>query len=201
MLEDHGIKTSVVPHEGWRYLQEFNGSTFRIPHEGCAGTATELVKQVRDFRVTNNLDLEDMEFEIATYIISISPESAGYKGRSPGRQPRAGTRPKPLLKLIRDHLDDAIKARATLVGRTLALERASACEGCHHNIEWKSKICHGCNAHVIEAAQNLRRLPGFEADDKLRACRLHNVFLPGAIFLEKQLPPRHKEAPPECWMP
>lgn len=82
-----------------------------------------------------------------------------------------------------------------------ASERVTSCEGCPHNIAWKTN-CEPCNENVEFRGKILRGTPIFEHDDKLKACRLHDVLLNAAVFLDRDhLPARHSDAPDNCFMP
>jgi hypothetical protein len=205
-LKEHGIIEGVIPSEGgWHYDQPFRGSTQRIPPRGCAGSARRLVELVKDFRIRNHVDVGNYERDIADAVRARSPLNDRFPGRRPANEPER-IKLRPLIERLRDRLVEASQRNPTLLIIDDALQRASVCATCPQNVKWVTG-CVPCCDDVISRGQNLRQrpsVPELNEDDeqpKVRACRLHNFYLPAFIFIDRdELGPSDAKAPEFCWM-
>lgn len=198
-LKDYHVIEDLVPSGGWRYMQMWNGEPIRIPVTGSAKSAEDLLRQVLEFRVMQNIEIEDLEQDVAEYIKKVSVQNDRFKGRNIGK-PRIRAK-RPIIYDIRDWVDKSLEERPRIVTIHEAMERAAICAKCPQNIEWKTK-CGSCNDEVEYRSRALRKIPSSKYDDAMKACRLHLVHLVSAIFLDQDhLPGKSSGAPEHCWMP
>lgn len=204
MLEKYGVITGVMPiAEGWRFLQELpQGGVQRIPARGCAGTDASLVEQVKLFRVNAGIDLGDVAGDVAAYIKRVSP----INDRFPGRTPKVDTRTegqngfRPYIERIRDWLLQVSNRQVRLLIEDEADARAEVCMKCPHNVKWVTGCVPCCEA-VVSRGQNVRQRPSYKHDDALGACRLHDLKISTAVFIDREdLPDLNPNAPDFCWM-
>lgn len=199
---DQGVIDSVKPiGGGWRYLQEFQGKTWRIPAEGSANSAEDLVKQVREFRITAGIELGDPFLDVCEYVKKVSPNNDRWKGRVKGA-PR-NREITPLIQHLREWIDRTAANHPRFVLNEEARQRAIVCLKCPQNIRWHLSGCGDCNEEVHRRSYLLRQGKDVSPEsDSMCACRLHRVHLASAIFLDQDfLPQRHTDAPTQCWMP
>lgn len=197
-MRDHGLNTALVPTGGWRYEQPHKDGFQPIPPKGCAGTVDRLVEAVRIFRVQAHIDLGDVEGDIATYIKKVSPQNNRFPSKAQREAPRVKTRP--IIERIRDRLLQIAGSSPRLRIIDEVHQRAEVCSGCQQNVKWMTG-CVPCCAEIKERGQNLRRLPADPKTDGLGACRLHDFYLPGVIFVDRDdLGQSQPTAPAWCWM-
>lgn len=199
-LKEYGVNESIMPQEeGWRYEQPFQDGIQRIPPKGCAGTPKKLCELVKWFRVNNGIDQGNIEQDVAEYIKRVSPMNDRFPNRKKKEEPRPAKK-RPYIERIRDWLISIAPKRPVLLIEDDARERADTCIGCRQNVKWVTG-CLPCCENVKSRGQNLRQRPSFELDDSLGACRLHDLYLPAAVFLDiDSLPVRRSDAPPQCWL-
>lgn len=174
----------------------------RIPPAGCAGYGDRLVDLVRNFRAHANIPLGNPELDVAEYIKRVSPANDRFPKRKKVSQERiTKTEAKrPLINRITDWMLTLGPKRPRLLIEDEATARADVCAGCSQNVRWQIK-CAPCNEDVVSRGQNLRQRPGDEAADKLGACRLHNFFLPAAVYVDRDsLGDAAEQSPAQCWM-
>lgn len=155
---------------------------------------------MRSFRVAHNLEMGDPEDDIATFIKRVSPHNDRFKGRNIGQ---ARTKPLiPIIKKIREWMQKLSPKQPDLILATEATERAQICLKCPQNIKWRVDACGECNKAVEYEGNCLRTVTDYPYDGALMACRLHETYLPAAIFIDRDfLEAKHPEAPANCWMP
>ena len=207
-LTDYGVIVDLKPlGGGWRYVQSVNGQLQVIPasfdpkkRTGGAVKAKVLVEMVRDFRINQGILIGDVEQDVADYIKLVSPPNDLYRTTKGISAPR--TKPAiPIIHELREWVDAKLVEKPMLLTAPEATERAKHCLGCPQNIKWETG-CGSCNEEVKYRGSIMRNLPAYPYDDALRACRLHRVFLPAAVFVDREsLPVRHPDAPVGCWMP
>ncbi len=203
-MNDHGINEQLIPiGGGWRYEQEYGIDSeqkpfiYRIPEQGSAESFGHLVRLVTIFRVNQGMDIGEPDLDVANYIKIASRGNDIYK-TGPIMRSRAIT---PLIYVMRTWLDAMQLKRPDTISSEDAGNRATICAQCPHNVEWKIKACGDCNDQVINKGACLRKVTTFPPADVLRACRVHGVYLPAAIFLDSDdLPDRSEQAPASCWM-
>lgn len=199
-LRDHNVIEGVTPiGGGWRYMQlQQDGNFQRIPSQGRAGTARDLVAKVRQYRINAGINIGDVEKDVADYIKKVSPQNDVYKGKVTGEkviEPKV-----PLIQRLREWLDSMIPKKPRIITKSEATERARVCMGCRQNIQWKIP-CAPCIEEVEYRGITLRGVPSYELDDALSACRLHRIYLPAAVFIDRdELPDRNPKAPDNCWI-
>lgn len=209
-LEDFGLLTIKTPsgERGWHFEQEFQGGKMFIPAEGTAGTAERLVEMVKTFRAVNRIDLGDYEREIAGYMKRVSPMNDRFKGRVSSEQlvpvgtvsPAGQEYQKPIQR-ISDWLYEIAFKEPRLTGLEEVSKRCESCEKCPQNTKWKTK-CGPCVGEVEDRGRAIRARSSHDRADQLGACRLHGVYLPTAVFLDRDfLPSRSTDAPAFCFMP
>ncbi len=199
-LKEHGVIEGLVPNGGgWRYEQPFKGELERIPFRGDAGSAKRLVDAVAEFRVTNHIDLGDVEADVARYIKEVSPPNNRFPSRAQREAPPVKRRP--IIERIRDRLVKASQTTPRLLLIDEAEIRAKTCSDCRQNVKWVTG-CVPCAEDVKSRGQNLRQLPSTdEAIEGLGACRLHDMFLPAFVFVDRdELGDADPKAPDYCWM-
>jgi len=199
---DHGVIDGIKPTGGgWRYLQAHQDTTWRIPAEGSANSAEDLVKQVESFRATNGIEIGDPFADVCDFIKKVSPRNDRWQGRKIG-QPRV-REITPLIQDLRMWCDNIAIAKPRFIFIDDARQRARTCMTCAQNVRWQVSGCGACNEEVERRSYLLRQARSVPPeDDALRACRLHRVHLPSAVHLDRDfLPPRHVDAPMPCWMP
>jgi hypothetical protein len=197
-FKDHGLNTAMVPTGGWRYEQPHKDGVQRIPHKGDAGTAERLLDLVQIFRARAHIDMGDPERDIALYIKSVSPQNNRFPNKAEREAPRVKIRP--LIERIRDFILRISDHPPRLIFDAEAHARAQVCLTCPQNVRWMTG-CVPCCSEITERGQNLRRKPADEEADKLRACRLHNFYLPSIVFLDREeLGEANEKAPEFCWM-
>lgn len=201
-LEDYGVITGIMPEkEGWRYEQEWEGGKQRIPPKGCAGTGKRLVEMVKKFRINIHVDVGNVEEDVANYIKSVSQ----INNRFPRKQffnsnPEPVKKKKSIQSRIRDWLRKIMPTHPRLLMEDEAIARSEICSKCRANVKW-SDGCVPCAKEIYSMAQNVRQRPSFEPSDNLKACVLHDIYLPAAVFIDSDhLPARHPSAPEFCWM-
>lgn len=198
-LEDHGVIATLTPIGGWFFQQLYAGEMFRIPHAGAAETGEALIAQVIQFRVNVNLPLGDPVYDVAQFTKARSPQNDRYAGRQIG-QPRTEPR-EPIIKALRDWLEGLAQTKPELCGIDEANERAAICQTCPQNIKWQLETCGACNEALVEQGLFMRRRVSYAPDVALKACRLHKIYLPTAVFIDRDaLPQRHQDAPAGCWV-
>lgn len=201
MLESYGITIAVMPIGGWRYIQELpQGGTQRIPARGCAGTDAKLVEQVKMFRVNAGIDLGDVASDVAEFIKRESPINDRFPKRP--KKPSTHTEEKfrPYIERIKDWLLQISVKQPRLLIEDEADERAEVCMKCPQNVPWKTGCLPCCEA-VVSRGQNVRQRPGYKHDKSLGACRLHDLYLASAVFIDRDdLPQTNPNAPEACWM-
>lgn len=198
-----GMLEAVVPcGGGWRYPYPSEYSERLRDPFIRAETFRKLCNKVRLFRVSSGLRMGDVEFEVSQYIYSISPSNDRNRGRIK-YEPRPDGRNdyRPPIERIRTWLVAMGQQRDLgLIHEYDAADRARICAVCPQNIAWKTE-CEPCNEDVEQRAKIVRAHPLFNMDENLKACRLHDMALQAAVFLDADhLPARHAEAPPDCWM-
>lgn len=187
---------------GWRYEQPLpQGGFQRIPARGCAGTDGELVRQVRFFRINTGIDVGNPEFDVAEFIKRESPLNNRFPNRTTkASEEAAKPQFRPLIERVKDFLVSVGRKNPRLMIEDEADERSMVCADCPQNVKWQTG-CEPCNDAVRSRGQNLRQLPHYKHDKDLRACRLHDLFLPTAVFLDREnLPAVNPDAPQACWM-
>jgi len=197
---DAGVIDGVKPiGGGWRYLQVFQGQTWRIPAEGSAKSAEDLVKQVTDFRVSAGIELGDPFHDVVEFIRKASPPNDRWKGRNKGEVVRREITP--MIQHLREWCDVTATKKPRFVLNEEASDRARVCLTCPQNIRWEVTGCGTCNDEIYRRSYLLRQARSVPEEDALCACRLHRVHLRSAVHLDRDfLPPRHTDAPVACWM-
>lgn len=200
----YGILEGVIPNGGgWRFPYPKELSERLADPFIRADSFQSLIGKVRVFRIEGGHDIGDVEFDVAEYIKAVSPANDRYKGKrkfEPSIEGRKEYRP-PIKRITEWLVGMSRKRDLRMLNDFDAAERVPACAKCPHNIEWRTK-CAPCVSDVEFRSKNLRGRPIFAPDDKLGACRLHDVLLNAAVFLDQDhLPTRHNEAPADCFMP
>lgn len=202
-LRDFGIIEAIKPiGGGWRYMQTAkDGSLQRIPSQGAAPTGRNLVEQVRQYRINEGIEMGDPDSDVAHYIAKVSPQNDAYKGKGVLlNQPRPEHHV-PLIQRIREWLDGLGPKKPTLMTTGEATERAQICVNCPQNIRWRT-ACGECNQAVDYLSITVRNIASFPLDDALHGCRLHNLHLGCAVFIDPDyLPAKVAVAPINCWIP
>jgi hypothetical protein len=198
MLQDYGIITSLTPVSGWHYLQTWDGGVQRIPPEGEAPDEMSLVRQVTLFRVNQQMEVGDVESDVADYIKFISPANIRLNGAKPSSVTHGF---RPLITRIQAWLAELIPQRPRRVRDEVAQARGLICLACPQHIKWQTE-CDPCNGAIEYHGRVLRQKAAFPLDKQLTGgCRLHNFLCSAAIFLNlESLPARSPEAPPQCWL-
>lgn len=202
----------MMPSCDWTYEQPLpTGGTQRIPAKGTADNDRDLVAQVRQFRANLNISQDNLEIEVAEFIKQRSPQNNKYPGRTqPFNPPQRVTRPiRPLIERITDWIKLVGPKQPKLLLEEEATERASICARCPQNVKWKTG-CLPCCDTIIQKGRHLRQRVDYPHADTLKACRLHDFYLPGAVFIDRDfLGNTHPEAPENievdgqvkaCWM-
>lgn len=197
-LEDYGLTCGVVPVCGWTFPQSYEGEVQTVE----SSTGPGLVQALIAFRVKAHLPIGDPEREISIHIKAQSPDNNRFQGkehrtRAELKAPKAGLS---LIERIRDQLKELILGRPRFAAHDEIEARTDACAACPQNVLWRTK-CGPCNAEVDYLALVLRQRPVYARDEELKACRLHNLHLGSAVFLDQDaLPDRHPSAPAPCWV-
>lgn len=199
----YGLKLSVIPNGGgWRFpIPETHSENLEDKFFRADGF-WKLCHQVRIFRIQAMLKVGAVEYEVAEFIKAVSPENSLHRGRSYEPPPEGQEDFRPLINRVGEWLvATGMKKNLRRVIKPDAEERAQVCLKCPHNIRWQTK-CAPCNEEIVYRGQNLRATPLFEYDPKLNACRLHNILLLAACFLDPdELPAKQPDSPAECWLP
>lgn len=205
-LRDYGINENFAPARPhcWSFMQEFASGDVRIPADGSAEGPDELIRLVRDFRVANRIPMGDVEREIAVHIKKVSPESDRFRGKFSVdhiNPPKPPEKTEPLIQQIGTWLYDVGRKEPKTIGAIEIKERAAICKDCRHNVRWRTS-CEPCNKEVEARGRGVRARSSHEEADQLRACRIHGLHLPTAVFLDRDyLPRRDQKAPETCWLP
>lgn len=200
MLEQYGVITSLKPSCGWTFPQEYEGGT----HVVEAGSGKELVEALLQFRIKAKLPIGDPEREVAMRIKELSPNNSRFKGYK--HKTKAELKPVsthvPLIERLRVTIAALIEQKPRFVTEDEADARSEICRNCPQNVAWRIPSCAPCNAEVEYQGIVLRQRHAYRHDGELKGCRLHNLYLPSAVFLDADaLPERHEQAPPPCWIP
>lgn len=204
MLSDYGIIEDLRPIGGWQFRQEFNGQEVRIPPEGYADSARDLVSQVRAFRMQNRIELGNVEADIALFIAERSPINDRWKGKPPQRiiDMRSGKKISlPTAECARQWLQTAAYLRPKLVSLYDAGLRVEICASCPHNMALTTGI-KPIDAQILQEAKNLRQRAVMPGDEALHFCHLHGMVLAAAVFIDSDSPALQRSnepAPAECW--
>lgn len=200
-LKAYGVIDGIVPiGGGWRYEQPYKGELHRIPTAGDAGSSHRLVEMVKRFRINQHIDMGDVEGDVAEYIKKESPINNRFPKRAEKRAAEAGRiKHRPLIERIRDNL----LVHGSKTPRLLLIDeverRTEICLKCPQNIKWMTG-CIPCCDEITSRGQNLRQ-QAVAPSDALRACRLHDYYLPAITFLDRdELGNAHIDAPAYCWM-
>src|SRR5882757_2861614 len=145
MLEDYGLKTGLMPIDGWRYFQSFEEELVRIPFDGCAGSGPALVCLIRDFRIANLIEPGNPELDVANYIRGVSPINDRFPGKQYSQTIPANSR-KSLIERIKEWLMGISARRPTLLLQAEAIERANICSSCRQNVQWKTGCLPCCES-------------------------------------------------------
>jgi len=202
-LKDFDIIEDLKPiGGGWRYMQvQRDGSLQRIPATGSAQTGRALVEQVRTYRINEGLAMGDPVRDVADYIRRVSPNNDRFRGKGAAYgQPREEGFV-PLIQRLREWIDSLGPKKPMLLTKHEATERAQKCVGCPQNVKWKTN-CGECVQAIEYLGSCIRGTCTYELDDALLGCRLHNLHLPTAVFIDRDfLPAKHSNAPAACWLP
>lgn len=207
-LAEYGIIVALKPTGGgWRYPQPFAGKLVTIvPEQAPVGRygnfGDKLCAAVRLFRRQQGLPEGDIESDVAEFIRRASPQNDYYRGKTPENIGKPRLRElKPMIESIREWVDDMSLRKPAIVNPDEAIERAQVCISCPQNIRWQIK-CAPCVAEVVSRGDNLRATMLFDYDDALLACRCHKMYLPAAVFIDRDnLSKRSDKAPENCWLP
>lgn len=205
-LQELGIISGLKPIGGWRYPQPFGSGIHIIKPEHApkghyANYGDKLVSAVQLFRRQHGIAEGDPARDVAEFIRRASPANDFYRGKSPEVISRPRIRKKtPLIEVIRDWIRSLALDKPALTNPVQAAERSAICAQCPHNVKWKIN-CSEC-VEVVEYEGNLlRAMTSFDFDPALLACRLHSMYLPAAVFLDRDFhPERSPEAPAKCWV-
>lgn len=199
-VEAYGCKTGITPSGGGWWVNQLmrDGTEQRIPPSGAADNDRVLVSSVRLFRAQNHIDIGDVEHDIAKAIRVRSPQNDTYPGKVFPRKHK--TDHEPLISRIRDWLLVLAPKHPRLLTQDEAKGRARICSRCPQNVRFET-ACLPCVEEIQSRGQNLRRIASYVYADALKACRLHGVYLPTAVFVDRgALPETNNAAPNECWM-
>jgi hypothetical protein len=179
---------SVVPHGDWKFHQ-------RLPNGGFKTfvglSEDDLFKQVRQFRLNNNIDLGNLEFEIKQGISGPSHKvnEAGYS----------------LRERVTHWKMNRYNQRLSFVDQDEAERRAAICADCPYNKVDYADSCAECHAGVERDLYAMRQ--GRSTEYRLGACaitgqpnhtavHLTEAGLKHRIRYTEALRERH----PSCWL-
>lgn len=200
-LIKYRVNQALVPNgDGWWFSQPFGDGFQRIPTSGSAKNARELCDAVFLFRSQQGIPLGNYEAEIAAHILKVSPRNlignAPYVPYVPDKSAFV-----PFINRVTGWLIEVSRTQPRLANMDEVLERAAKCAKCRQNVEWKTD-CKPCVEAVVYRGNVLRQRTNYLLDPKLKACRLHDLFLPAAVFLDRDnVPKRTPTTPSECWLP
>lgn len=198
----YGILKTVIPSGGgWRFpYPDEHSKTLKDPFMRAMGFDA-LVGKVRMFRIEAGIKVGDVEYEVASYIKKVSPGNDRHPNRTYEPRPEGMPDWRPPIERGKEWLITMGRRQVRCVLLSDAFARADICATCPQNIEWRGP-CEPCNEDVVFRMQNVRQRPIFKGDEPLKFCRLHNVMLGAAVFLDQDfLPAKEPNAPAECWMP
>jgi len=178
---------AVVPPGGvWSYTQTLpNGTTRQFTDVSEAA----LVKQVKDFRITNRLEVGDVESDVRRKRAAALPESRSLRERVTGW---AANRSYAKLEFVDPEIAD---------------KRASICVDCPFNVVHYADDCKECYAHVEQSLYAMRAGRETPQDHWLGACQMAGHENKTAVQLdEKNLLHRNsytkelQDKHPACWL-
>lgn len=199
-LDGYGINLGIVPSGGWHYKQPWQDGFHVIGGPGW--TPDLVVLHTTHFRIEQNLPMGDVALDVAEYIRSVSPQN-DLRKRVAYDPMKTKARPiRPLVERAREWISfKRFKPVRLLTTTDEPRKRATRCANCAHNIrEWHSS-CEPCNEKLKHEGINLRQRAKYDMDAKLGVCRLYGMYVPAAIFLDKdELPERLENSPSLCWV-
>ena len=202
-LKPYGINPDLAPSgAGWWFPQPFSDGIQRIPASGCTGSAEKLCEEVLRFRSREGIPLGDYKAEIAAHMAKVSPLNRIDKRHPlPVPVPEKREESVPLITRVVQWLIEVSSRTPRVVRVDEADERAGVCLKCPHNVKWRN----GCAPQVdsvILRGMALRQRPIYSHDQDLLACRIHSLFLPAAVFVDRDyLPHKTSDTPQPCWLP
>lgn len=201
-LTKYRVNQSLVPSgEGWWFPQPFGKGIQRIPVKGCAGSPKALCEAVLLFRSQHGILLGNYEAEIATHMLRVSPQN--ILGNAPFVPYEAPVEPvPPLINRVAAWLSHVSNQQPRLIHIDEAKERAEICLKCKAHCEWRTKGHDTMEATIGYRGATVRQCSSHPLDSKLKACRLHDLYLPAAVFVDRDNLPKKLETTPEnCWLP
>lgn len=197
-IEQYGVKTNIIPAGGWRYPQPVEGQE---PYWLSASGPEELIASVVQWRINQGLPMGDPGLDVANYILATCPQSRLY-GWTQVPDPVVKAKPiTPLTERARGWVRMKLQKQVRLAVADEPDKNADKCLKCPQNIlRWQS-TCSPCNDALTYEGNRLRQRTIYKEDVRLGVCRLHGIYLPAAIFLDRDdHPERDEKAPDFCWI-
>jgi hypothetical protein len=178
---------AVVPHGGvWSYMQKLPNGSLR---QFVAVNEDDLIKQVRQFRLNNNIDLGDVATDVKRKNTPTLPESRSLRERVTGWKSNRA------YQKLEFALPEVAEARAAI------------CVDCPYNQANYADSCLECHAHVERDLYAMRQGKETSQDQWLGACEITGQENKTACQLAaenllhrntytKELEEKH----PACWL-
>jgi hypothetical protein len=181
---------AVVPSGGYRFQQRLPSGGFQ---QFVGVSNDDLFRQVRTFRLNNNIELGDLEVEIKQGISG--PAHKAYNPQYSLRERVTGWKSNRMYQKIK------------FVDPELATHRADICQDCPYNNLKYADDCIECFSHTNQDLYAMRQGRTTDQDEWLGACEIcgHDnktaVHLSGTnlqhkVNYETQL----REKKPNCWL-
>jgi hypothetical protein len=197
------VNSALVPPFGFRFPRNF-------PAEDntwiTSDTVSNLAAAVLDYRVINKIPIGSPETDIETYICSKWPNHCTTATGSGGTiEPTPDDQPKNLRERISAWAANRYSSIGAIefVAPEEAQRRASICEGCPHNTNWRFG-CPPCISHADRDLLMIRQANSVPNQDKLMGCDIcgHDNGTSNWLPLGKlQHAKKYMEELPDfCWL-
>jgi hypothetical protein len=204
---EFGIITSVIPPQGWHFLQKLSsGQTHKI----TGFSFEELLKNILDFR-RRHLDLcgaeaahiEVVRADLKAYLCAHFRQNCADSPGAPtiAQVVNRGNRvdyDRPIDR-AGDWLSRVAMNRPELVDYGLAGHRAQICTQCPKNVQWRTS-CAPCNETIEVRVQNLLGNLRTPMDRHLRMCHAFGHVNAAAVWMKDPQSTPTYPPPANCWL-
>ena len=196
------VNSALVPPFGFRFPRNF-------PAEDNSwiesDTFDNLVTAILNYRVTNKLEVGNVEGDVEAYICGRYPNHCTPTGSGGTIEATPDEVPKNLRERVSQWSANRYASIGAIefVTQEEAQRRANICEGCPHNTNWRFG-CPPCIAHADRDLIMLRQANSVPNQDKLMGCDIcgHDNGTSNWMPLDKlQHAKKYKEELPDfCWL-
>lgn len=191
------VITDMVLPRHWHYPQPFQNSATKIE----AGSYSELLDAVQNFRLTNGLVVGDVQGDVDRYICAAFPRHCRTARQAPlsaSVQVPSASKMRFIDKLVQWALQ-VQRNKSGFVVMSVAEDRANKCVKCSQHANWMTSGCGRCDADAQRLFLIVRQGKDVALRGKLMGCKLYDHDCRTAIWLEEK-PARKENTPADCWV-